>query len=366
MPVCTVGDLVDALWRNRLIDLPLLTELADQTRAPAESPRVLARELVARGQLTRFQADECLAGRGARLVLGPYRFLDLLGQGALGRVYRARHSETGDVVAVKVLHADVLSSPEQEHRFHREAEAAARLRHPNLVAVLDDGVEQGAHYLVMQHVEGLNLGQFLETAGPLEIPRACELIRQAALALQHASQRRLVPDEVRPSDLIVIDDGVSLKVLLAGQGSVGRSGRGLGEFEFGSLLQGRRADGSRLPFELENEAFREDVQAAMSSLVGLFDLMVRGHASATSRPELPADLVAVLERMAATDARDGFPTFAECAAALAPFTGATARAQSVELTGRVVLDDDRSGEPCASDRLIKPAIRDTGRTVRLD
>ena len=90
MPVCTVGDLVDALWRNRLIDLPLLEELADRTRAPAESPGVLAQELVSGGRLTRFQADECLAGRSASLALGPYRFLDLLGHGALGRVYRAR------------------------------------------------------------------------------------------------------------------------------------------------------------------------------------------------------------------------------------------------------------------------------------
>src|SRR4051812_34178420 len=120
----SIGELIDTLWQGGLVDPHVLRDLAGPAEARASSAPVLAAGLVDRGVLTPFQAAECLAGRANRLVLGSYRVQDLLAEGTLGRVFRARHEPTGRVVVLKVLHAGTLTGTDQVHRFHRETEAA--------------------------------------------------------------------------------------------------------------------------------------------------------------------------------------------------------------------------------------------------
>lgn len=184
----SVDDLIDALWQGRLVEPGRLKELAVGDREWAVSTPSVAADLVRRGVLTSFQADECLAGRGSELAVGPYRLLEPLGPGARGPVFRARHDATNQVVALKLFTPDRLPSTDasRAHRFHREAEAAARLRHPNLVSVLDDGTSDGVHYLVMELVDGIDLPAFLERQGPLEPLQACRYAEQAARTLQYA------------------------------------------------------------------------------------------------------------------------------------------------------------------------------------
>src|SRR5258708_6657457 len=107
---------------------------------PRASPRdaeELARELVRKKKLTRFQAEEIAKGKGKTLVLGNYVLQEKIGQGGMGAVYRAEHRRMKRVVAVKMLPLAMMKNAEATARFQREVEAAAKLRHPNIVAADD-------------------------------------------------------------------------------------------------------------------------------------------------------------------------------------------------------------------------------------
>jgi hypothetical protein len=163
----------------------------------------LSRELLARGWLTPLQADLLLNGRGDELALGPYVLLRRLGGGGMGQVFEARHRPSGRAVAVKVVRADRAADPDFVRRFERESRAALRLDHPNVVRGLDAGRDGGRHYLVMEHLDGVDAATHLARRGPLPIAEACEVVRQAALGLQHAHERGLIHRDVKPGNLML-------------------------------------------------------------------------------------------------------------------------------------------------------------------
>jgi serine/threonine protein kinase len=127
-----------------------LRALPDEKRRDVQS---LARALVAAGKLTKYQAQQIYTGKGKDLVFGQYVLLDKLGQGGMGQVFKARHRVMQRLVALKVLSAEAMKSPEAVQRFRREVKAAARLNHPNIVTALDADQAGGIHYLVMECVE---------------------------------------------------------------------------------------------------------------------------------------------------------------------------------------------------------------------
>ena len=96
-----------------------------------------------------------------------------------------------------------MQHEEAVRRFRREAQAAARLSHPNIVKVFDSDHAGDTHYLVMEFVDGITLERYVEEQGPLPIPLACDFIRQAALGLQHAQEQALVHRDIKPSNLMV-------------------------------------------------------------------------------------------------------------------------------------------------------------------
>src|SRR5205823_3050926 len=124
-----------------------------------------ARLLVERGKLTKFQADELLAGRGPALVLGDYVLLDELGAGGMGKVYKARHRTMQRVVALKVMSLAAMKDEAAVKRFQREVRAAARLEHPNIVTAYDSGAVGNVRYLVMQFVDGGDLASLVRKHG---------------------------------------------------------------------------------------------------------------------------------------------------------------------------------------------------------
>jgi serine/threonine-protein kinase len=126
-------------------------------------------------------------------------------------VYLARDTELGRPVAIKLLAENLVDDAELRRRFVREARLAARLSHPNVVAVYDAGEEDGRPYIVMECVEGESLAETLRREGRLDPDRVGELALQACAGLEHAHRAGLVHRDVKPGNLLVSEDG-TLKI----------------------------------------------------------------------------------------------------------------------------------------------------------
>jgi len=142
---------------------------------------------------------------------GRYTVERLLGRGGMAAVYLAHDRELDRTVAVKVLDERFAADDEVAGRFRREALTAARLAHPNVVAVYDTGVEDGAEYIVMEHVDGEGLDAVLVREAPLAPGRVVELAVQACAGLGYAHGQGVVHRDVKPANLLLRPDGL-LKV----------------------------------------------------------------------------------------------------------------------------------------------------------
>lgn len=143
-----------------------------------------------------------------QVFAGRYAIEALVGEGAMGRVYRARHTRMSKRFAVKIMFGDLASDATMRARFQSEAEAASRLDHPHVVSVVDFGdTVGGLVYMVMDFVEGVSLARLLEEAGgPLPEARARVLLRQIALGLQHAHDRGLVHRDLKTDNIVVVEN----------------------------------------------------------------------------------------------------------------------------------------------------------------
>lgn len=132
-----------------------------------------------------------------------------LGEGATALVFLARHEGLGIAVAVKVLRKHLSEGrPEYAERFLREARTAARLDHPNIVRVIDCGVEGGYHYMVMDYVDGRNCMEMLwDMKEGLPWREAAEIVRQSADGLAYAAERDIIHRDVKPSNIMIDSDG---------------------------------------------------------------------------------------------------------------------------------------------------------------
>jgi serine/threonine protein kinase len=144
-------------------------------------------------------------------IRGRYRLERRLGGGGMAEVHLARDVELDRPVAVKLLAEHLAEDAELRERFVREARIAARLAHPNVVAVYDAGDENGTPYIVMECVEGETLADLLLREGRLDPDRAVGLARQACAGLAHAHAAGLVHRDVKPGNLLLRRDGM-LKV----------------------------------------------------------------------------------------------------------------------------------------------------------
>jgi serine/threonine protein kinase len=205
------NSLLDALRHHRLLEAKQLDELS---AAPPSDAKELARDLIGRGWLTPYQANQLLNGKGHELILGSYILLQRLGEGGMGQVFKARHRNLGRIAAIKLIKKERLENPDAIRRFQREVRSAAALSHPNIVRAYDADEIAGTHLMVMEYIDGaIDLAKVVKNNGPLPIERACEYIRQAALGLQHASERGLVHRDIKPANLLLTSDGKTVKVL---------------------------------------------------------------------------------------------------------------------------------------------------------
>lgn len=139
-----------------------------------------------------------------------------LGVGGMGTVYRAKRLLIGDTAAVKVLNQTQVADPYAVERFRRESQAAARLKHPNVVTIYDAGVsDEGLLYFVMELVEGPNLRALIKQQGPLTQGAAAEIIRQVCAALDESHRQGVVHRDLKPENIVVqqTPTGLQVKVL---------------------------------------------------------------------------------------------------------------------------------------------------------
>ncbi|MSP59612.1 MAG: serine/threonine protein kinase [Myxococcales bacterium] len=141
-----------------------------------------------------------------KVLMGQFEISALAGRGAMGTVYRAEQTTMGRTVAVKVLRRDLLKEPAVVKRFLREARAAARLSHPNIVTVhLVGETDDGVPYIVMEFVDGDSLGALCEKEGVIPPRRAIHIARQIASALSEAHGHGIVHRDLKPENILLVD-----------------------------------------------------------------------------------------------------------------------------------------------------------------
>ena len=146
--------------------------------------------------------------RRLRRALGDdYELLEEIGTGGFGRVYRARDLALERDVAIKVLHPSLTADPGVLERFRREAQLAARLRHPNIVSIYDIMGRAGLTWYSMEYVPGSNLGQVVQRHGTLSLEQTERLLKEGLSALEHAHSVGLIHRDLKPENMLIEPDG---------------------------------------------------------------------------------------------------------------------------------------------------------------
>ena len=265
-----------------------------------------------------------------------FRIIRELGRGGMGVVYLAEHKIMGRQVALKVLNPAILDSPDALPRFVKEVQAAAQLDHANIVRAHDAEQAGNLHFLVMEFVEGTDLAKLVDQKGTLTPSIACYFGRQAALGLQHAHEHGMTHRDIKPHNLMVTPKG-QIKVLdfgLARVRSEGRTGGGL------TAAEAFMGTPEYVAPEQATDARQADIRSDIYSLGCTLYYLLTGRPPFREgtvvktvlaqinkapqplheiRPEIPAELSALVDKMLAKDPAKRFQTPGEVAQALAPF-----------------------------------------------
>ncbi|MGC8943048.1 MAG: serine/threonine-protein kinase [Caldisericia bacterium] len=138
-----------------------------------------------------------------------YKIYDKVGSGGMATVYIARDLKTYEVVAIKILKEELISSPNYIKRFLREAEIVSKMNHENITKVKDFGVDDNKYFIVMEYVEGKTLSQLLEEKGKFEIFEAIDIVIQILRALQYASENGVEAHrDIKPQNIMINKDGL--------------------------------------------------------------------------------------------------------------------------------------------------------------
>ncbi|HHY34530.1 MAG TPA: serine/threonine protein kinase [Firmicutes bacterium] len=143
-----------------------------------------------------------------RKLSNRYQIEERLGGGGMAVVWRAFDTVLGRNVAVKLLRQEMAEDEEFVARFRREAQAAARLSHPNIVAIYDVGEDYGLYYIVMELVEGMTLRQKLKQAGRLPVAQALDIAAQVASGLHEAHARGIIHRDIKPQNILITETGL--------------------------------------------------------------------------------------------------------------------------------------------------------------
>jgi len=305
----------------------------------------LADALVLQGAITAAQkeiAEKKLQAQQAGGIksLGNYKLLKKLGEGGMGAVYLAEDTNMLRKVALKVLPKKYAADPEFLTRFRREAKAAGKLNHVNIVSAFTVGEELGNHYYVMEYCEGEPLDKILKREGTLPWDKAVEITMQIARGLQHAHQHDFIHRDIKPANVFVashatstmgrgslngvakiLDMGLSKNISDSDQSFNTQTGMALGTPHYISPEQARgeknvdgRTDiyslGATLYHLLTGQTPFTGSTAAMIIMKHLTDQIPNPQ---DIREDIPDGVVMVIQKMMAKDAAD---RYADCLALL--------------------------------------------------
>jgi serine/threonine protein kinase len=217
-PVASVEALIGAIEKSGLLTADALEKVRDAA-SKAKEPKVLARDLVKGGLLTRWQAEQLINGYH-RLMVGNYKLLDQIGTSPTGRVYLAEHAQMGRRHTLKVLARRLASNAEAVKHFLDSARNACSLDHRNVSHVYDVNQDRIGHYVVMEYIDGQTLEEVIERSGRLAPNQALDYMRQAAEGLAHAHANGVVHGDLKPANLLRDFSG-TIKILEIGQTGLG-------------------------------------------------------------------------------------------------------------------------------------------------
>lgn len=204
------------IFLQRLLNSGILTEqnlrAVEEAKIPHQNVESFIQDLIESKLMTKFQAEQIIAGIGESLAFGKYIIQEKLGAGGMGQVYKAYHPEAAKLVAIKVILPQGKLDAESIKRFEREVKASEKLVHPNIIAVLDSGRIDDQLFMVMELIEGKDLFELINEKGKLPVNEAVAYIIQAARALEYAHANGVIHRDVKPANLIVDSQGL-LKIV---------------------------------------------------------------------------------------------------------------------------------------------------------
>ncbi len=372
--------LLDLLRQSNLLTPEQLAALAREPAADADDPQLLAKFLVQKRWLTRFQISQVLQGKAKALVLGAYRVLDCIGEGGMGNVFKAHHVPMNRTVALKLIRKEKLANPGAVRRFYQEAQTAAQLIHPNIVLAYDAGQLGARHFLAMEFVDGIDLARLVRKSGPLPVIQACDYIRQAALGLQHAYERGVVHRDIKPANLLVTAGSPAVvKILDMGLARLATANQTSGVTHDGAVLGTPDYLAPEQALDSKNADIRSDIYSLGCTfyflLTGrppyqggsLTEILLKHQMEPLVPPEkvrsdVPPAVGVIVGKLLAKRPEDRFQTPAEAAASLEPFcrgdfsaTAITAAVPDAEADWQSLTQGDDEGmaalrEAVATDR----------------
>lgn len=211
----TVAEFLEVLERSQLLKSGHVARVREQSTTICDgepTPELLAKSLIKSQIVTLYQAQRLLAGMAEGFYLGKYKIMELLGRGGMGKVYLAEQITMNRLVAIKVISKFSKNRDDTLARFAREAKAVAALQHANIIQAFDFDQIDGLPYIVMEYVEGVDLGEIAMQSGRLDWATAADFGYQAALGLEAARKAEFVHRDIKPGNLLVDRDGI-LKIL---------------------------------------------------------------------------------------------------------------------------------------------------------
>ncbi|SEM46701.1 serine/threonine protein kinase [Mesobacillus persicus] len=142
-----------------------------------------------------------------KIISGRYKVLNVIGGGGMANVYLAHDKILDRDVAVKMLRLDFANDDEFIRRFHREAQSATSLAHPNIVSIYDVGEEADLYYIVMEYVSGQTLKQYIQQNAPVQVDKALDIMKQLTSAIAHAHQNQIIHRDIKPHNILIDDNG---------------------------------------------------------------------------------------------------------------------------------------------------------------